>query len=445
VKTYYSSYLKRYGYLLGVGCLLAMLLFYRMPYYIYIPIPYISPDTFDYYGLIYPELVNQLFGPCFLPGVYSQVLLLYDILFSNPEQLVLIQQLYTLFVFLIAAILIYKLLHNYALLPLAGLTIYLADPATAALDIALIPDSMFRNTTILLSLVIMYAVKRPGWKPYLLLSTMVVLLAMFRTNGIYLYFLIILFGVFAFRQKTVHRYTRHMLLPFILLNLLWSAYNYKTCGLFIPSDPQVYTHVSENFNEHKQEKRSEWKLGRWFIGNITDYKFRSFYYTILPDTYDRYIQYLSDPNETMYNSTLVIPDTLKKKVLKNMLNFTTENNPYNNRIKIVKNAHQPKKYWIHLAGFFEVWHSVLFKNWLVFSLFLLGTVLSVYYFFSNPNQHTWAYIYLAISGIYLVSLFSLSIVAWHITRYIQVAEFAVYLCIPLIVVMWAEHGRKIPK
>lgn len=411
------------------------------------PITIVNPDTFDYYFFV-QELVNGSFnGFDILPPGIILFYYLLEFFISKTIHITIIQNFISLFscFFLIYAISLFnKKTTIYAAIAIA---IYMMDSYSLLYDFALLTESLYRNTLIITSallIIILNSKKKTYW---LLFSISLILPPLFRSNGLYIYFLLLLMGFFIFINKYAKSYYLYLFIPIITLNFIWSIFNYSYEKRFFPGNPKrlssrvekIYVDTQNSANNNFLNKKIT--LFYKFTDFITKTR-PQFYYTLLPDTYKRF--YISDIIHKPYfrnDGTIPIDTDLRKFVYKE---FYVEKNKYE---KVVSdfNVKTSKNFWLKLFHFYYKFHSFVFNSYFILLLFFISYFFSAWKYVKSRFSNNTAFLIFTIGNIHFLAILSLSIFGWYQSRYIYVSEFIVYLTIALSPILFSKNIADAPK
>ena len=223
---------------IAFAIILFAFLFSRLPYFLWMPIPCFEPDTFDYYAIVRDLIQGSFKGFGILPPGYILFLFLMELLFKKTIYILIIQNLISLTacLFLIAVISKY---YKKVVIPAAiAMVIYMMDSYTLWYDFTFLTESLYRNSLIIISGFVVLLLNTNKGKYWIIFSVLLLFPPLIRPNGLYIYFLLLLFMIYMFMNKYAFKYYLYLLIPFLILNIAWSEYNYKTEGKFLPGNPK---------------------------------------------------------------------------------------------------------------------------------------------------------------------------------------------------------------
>ena len=232
------SYLKHRKHFY-IACLILCLAFAfsRLPFFIWMPIPIVSPDTFDYYSVV-REMMNGSFkGFGLLPPGFIIFLYAMEVIFTRTFYILLIQNLlsFSVCIFFISVVSKY---YKKSAIPVAiELSIYMMDSYSQRFDFSFLTESLYRNSLIILAglmILILNSHRKIYW---IIFSVFLIFPPLFRSNGLYIYFLLLFVLIFLLTNKFTLKHYLLLFLPIVILNIGWSAFNYSTENRFFPGNP----------------------------------------------------------------------------------------------------------------------------------------------------------------------------------------------------------------
>ena len=229
-----------------IGYILFILFFLlrRIPFFLSIPVPFIGRDTLGYYFKA-EALAENFFIPfgIYPPG-YPAFISFIHVFTTNPFWVILVQVIITLIISLYVLHLFYKYYPSIALLLCVTFIAFTSDTLTVIIDFSLLPDCLYRNSLVLIFAFTVLAIKENKAKFWGLLSTSIMIAAAMRSNGIYAYFIIFLTPLYFMRNSQSKSKYYMFLLPFLMINILWSTYSLKADGIFLPGNTErIYTRL----------------------------------------------------------------------------------------------------------------------------------------------------------------------------------------------------------
>lgn len=248
-----KSYCAKYSLQLSILFFVIAFCYSHLPFFLYTPIIFIGWDALDYFYCLEQIYNNELPRFDYLPAGFS-LFVWFVFLFSKKILSVVIVQ--TL-IFFFSSILLIFTFYKYLNLRLGlyfvsiALSIYAADAITLRFSTSLMTESIYVSSLMLLCSLLMsalYSQKKIFW---ILFSVCLILPGLIRTNGIYVYFLLPCLLAYLFVNNYEKKYYYFLSFPFIILNLLWATYNWKTYNMFFISNPARIIEGVEKFFPEK--------------------------------------------------------------------------------------------------------------------------------------------------------------------------------------------------
>ena len=216
-------------------------------------IPNFYDDTFQYYQLVdliksfnLQEIKNLQWE---LPVGYPLFLIIIDSIFHSAQATILIQIFLSCFAIFFLTITIFKYYKKYALLFAFVFSFVAIDGWGALYDKAFLPDSIYRVFILLLVAFIIKLINNINYKNALFVALFIFLTAITRANGPFIYFVfpfILAFLIYNKQKNILIIYSS----TFIILNLFWCVYNFKTQDIF------MFSYVSR-FNQEFKEPTTQ--------------------------------------------------------------------------------------------------------------------------------------------------------------------------------------------
>jgi hypothetical protein len=204
----------------------------RLPFLLSNTYPEIGADTFEYFEYSYSIKTGTLPDFSVIPPLYSFLLFILSAIGFSSKGIILFQMLLNVssIVFLQAQLMTLKQIHNWIILLVC---IIISNTSfDISYETSFQTESIFKAITIFFFGIITSIFNSPRKAAnYALLSLLAVLAALMRSNGMYLYFFIVLLALALFlKRNEFKKPLYHLLTVFIGLNLLWSAFNFASYG-----------------------------------------------------------------------------------------------------------------------------------------------------------------------------------------------------------------------
>lgn len=215
---------------------LCFFLITRLPFFLYTPIPLLSPDYPHYYAIA--DQIHKGFLPLFAirtPG-YPLFLALVFLFFKTNLAVIVVQNILTLLSGLFFIYVIHKIYgHTLKMLPIlvsVGMGAFIALPIHLYMDTALATESIYISTIIVFFGFLLLALTRPTRGYWVLTGISMALIILIRPSGL---FLVVLFAaILVFTLLNGYKKNRILLfsLSFALPLILMCGYNGLTIGSF---------------------------------------------------------------------------------------------------------------------------------------------------------------------------------------------------------------------
>lgn len=240
----------------GVVAITIVYLVTRLPFFVYIPLPEVIQDSISYLKYANQIRNGDYFGcmqilPPGLPFIYGFLFKINDsLLFVIIFQVVLSY---------LASIFMYFTINKHCrntferFMLLLSIMFFCIYPTMLGSELGIMTESLYTSVVFLIITGLYRVVvlnKIDMYALFFILSS-IFLLALLRSNGIYIYFLIpIVIYFLAIRNKL--KSIAFFISTILILNLIWSAYNYNSCGYFMPSTFNRILYIQENVSTSLQ-------------------------------------------------------------------------------------------------------------------------------------------------------------------------------------------------
>lgn len=453
------NFLNKNALLLSILIVIISFLFSRLPFFIWAPIPEFGPDSFEYFG--YVNLLNKsnLINFTIIPPGYP--LFLYSIgLFSNKIITVIyIQNLLSLLTALMLVIIVYRYYKNIAIYVSIALSIFYLDSFALALDSTLYTESVYTSILIIICGLLIWAINSNKKVSWLLLSGFLVVPALIRPNGIFIYFVLIYLIVYFIFNKYPKVQYLYLIIPFLLLNTIWSAYNYQSAGVFFTGSPKriqsYYQNNQANINKLIKENKDEQPgiikyiikvklpVFKEYITNINKSYWHFYYHTIPTRYHNLYKEDLIHNKEVLAywcrgDTMTAFRETGRLLMFKE---FYNKGDVYKDEIKHFDKDNKTNNLWVFLYHIYYYIHEKIFRNLLWLFLYFSILIVSSFLIIKNKFRDKELII---INIICLIHLISVVVICTHDVpwrRYVYVTEFVYYL-VPALSILLLQNRYK---
>ncbi len=437
------NFFNKNALLLSILIVIISFLFSRLPFFIWAPIPEFGPDTFDYFYYVDQLNKGKLPSFDFLPPGFIVFSYLIGLISNKIIALVYFQNFIILLASILLVYVINKYYKNISLVTSFAISIYLMSSYTIRYDTALLPESLYSSSLILVTALFIWSLNTKKIIVWLLFSVSLIFPALIRSNGIYIYFLFFLVLLFMLINRYNLKYYLYFIIPFLFINFLWATYNYyKSNGFFIGNakridivinrENKLRIYKNENGINNHYFKNKFINIKEYLI-NIS-YSHPQFYYTFIKDRYRRlYIEDIIHKNEyKMFDWSTNINDDLKKLVYREYYS----NNKYKGNINKINVANKNLNLWLLLYHIYYKINDIIFLNLLWIIIFLILFIYSGYkcikYRFKNKDT----FLIFSIGLIYLLSILIVTFFHSAIqSRYVSVTEFIIYLYVSFFFIL----------
>ncbi|MFN8297726.1 MAG: hypothetical protein U0T75_01375 [Chitinophagales bacterium] len=278
-----------------------------LPYFMWAPLVEMPQDTYGYY--YYAQLIGKHAFPLptligmDLPLGMPLFLLVMKHLSYSVQTVALVQVLLFAATALFLIKQFQKYLPDYATLVAVLLGLYAIDSESLRLNTMLYTESIYMSSLFVLLAILLSAVYKPNQRSYLLLSLAVLVPAVIRSNGIFLYYLPVFFGLFAVVRLKNKTLLKGLAAGTITGLLVWASMNYVTKGVFMFGD---YKRFEKIFNRSAEEARNKYayelknlegydstetylqrhtRMFKVYLNNFSETK-PSFYYSYMQSRYE---------------------------------------------------------------------------------------------------------------------------------------------------------------
>lgn len=436
-------YIKRNSLIFSFIIIILSFLFSRLPYFIWAPVPGLSYDTFQYFQNV--ELLNKGIYPsvAFLPPGFSLFCYIIGTISNKILTIIYVQSFITLIISLFFIYVANKYYSKLTVFLSAALSFYIMDSFKISIDTNLYTESIYSNSILLICTFLIWTVYTKNKWIWICFSVILILPPLIRSNGIYIYFLILFILLYIIYNKYPKRYYLYLLIPVFSLNILWGLYSYKIDGTFsIANIKRVkykinssqYYRLGDKVPRDEKISLSDYfkdksiLLGK-YINNISTSK-PQFYYSIIPVRYERlYIQDNIHKPDLMIDiktrEWILLEESIRKLVYKEYL---YKNDPYKSIISDFNVKNKFNNLWLLLYHVYYKIHNLFFWNiiWVLFYfiMFVYSSILMIKNKFINKEIFI-------INTLCLVHFLAILVITFghgrFVPRYSHVTEFVYYL------------------
>jgi len=445
----------RWQYILTAIPFIATLCFTHLPFFIYIPIPLISPDSFTYHWAAYQIHSGNLplQAPIDLPLGYPLFLFLLKKAGFNLLGIVAMQAIiYGLAgMFLIYTFFSYK--KSWGIAATIALCLYTIQPFTIRYNLSIATESLYTSTLFVFVGALLLYEKSKSIKTFSLTALSVLLALTFRSNGIiFLIFPLAIIGYSIFKKE---QYIPYLLCFFFLVITPQLILNYSIKDKIAFSETERMAKVFKWFqvvnskdtgvkdNETLKIRRianPRSDMYKKYFSNFFTSK-PSFYYSTLKTEYHEDVVKEITTNKTIW---IFEPENIIETFSPGLRAYVFEGFDYSAfqglQYESLLDINAPKNLWIYSVHlFYQIMDKTNFL-FLVYMFFIISFAKLIINSIKSqqPNFFKWSLIY-----IHLFTLIILPLI--HIRfqgRYIHVSEFIVFL-LPLLYIFDYPIIRKI--
>ncbi len=334
---------------------------------------------------------------------------------------------------------------------------YLMDSFKLSIDTQLYTESIYSSSILLICGLFICLINSKNKWIWIFFSISLIFPPLIRSNGIYIYLLLLFLLLFIIFNKYHLKFYFLLLLPVLLLNILWGLYSIKVDGIFSITNSKRVNYVIDysqhyrlgdkkirdkkiSFNNYIKDKSI--LLGK-YINNISVLK-AQFYYSIIPTRYDKlFIQdKIHKPDLMMDLKTrewISLKESIRKLVYKD---YFYKTDPFKNIISEFNVKNKYNNLWLFLYHIYYKIYDIFFLNiiWFIISL-----IIFIYTFISLiKNRFNNKIIFLINSFCLLHFIAIITITIGHgrfQARYSYVTEFVYYL-IPVFFILFLHTASK---
>ena len=209
----------------------------RLPFFLFMPLVSFEIDIYDYWYFV--EIMNSGQLPKFdvIPGGFPIFLYLIGLISNKAITVAIIQNLITLFSSLFLIIAINRFYKEIGIFAAIAIIIFVNGRWNIQFDNSYNPESIYVNSIVVIIGLLLFAIHTNKKTWWVLLSFSLILPAIIRSNGIFVYFLVLCSMTYFIANKYRLNSYLCLILPFLFTNLLWASYNYYTTDIFMISNP----------------------------------------------------------------------------------------------------------------------------------------------------------------------------------------------------------------
>ncbi|HXH17674.1 MAG TPA: hypothetical protein VNJ07_01220 [Chitinophagales bacterium] len=418
---------------------------WRIPFLIWLPLPEVLPDTFDYFAIVkYWHDGTPLSLPSDLPLAFPFLAYIAGLV---CKKIMVIIWAHFLIKFFSGLLLIYVFWKNFRwwAVPVAILiSFYITDSFSLRFDTCLQTESLYNSFLILTTAFLAEGIASRKKLPLVLLSVSMFLAASARPNGLYIYFLLpVLFWVFSDASQRAVKYFC-LAAPALLLHA--SVFGIKASMNFPhPKFDRVSSVITREQGLIQASGESyfhrKWKV----VGTYARMEdLPSFYFSLLPERYKQLYEFdiIRDPDYKMYDWTAPISDDLRRFVYMEYYDEPPKLKGNKSMLHVsYASLRHPLFLLIHV--FYKI-QSVIFRNGLWYALGFILSGIGMVVSLRSRGGNCEALLLCIFGAMHFISLLVVSV--GHDTiqmRYVHVSEFLLYLLpvISLMLILPAYNNR----
>ncbi|GIV33598.1 MAG: hypothetical protein KatS3mg031_1133 [Chitinophagales bacterium] len=417
---------------------------WRLPFFLWIPLPEFAPDTFDYFALarLWHEGNIAHNYPLDAPLGFPLFILLTTLIGCNILTIIAIQ---CCIKFLAGATLLYTLYKYYPRWTPAfmlALLFYITDSFSLRYDTCLQTESLYNSAILFTTAFLVDSIRTNKNLPLFLLSLSMFTMAFIRSNGLFIYFLFPVLVVWLIFNQRSWRAFASLLLPALALQTVIPVLKHTTDYLpesssrvedVFAREKTAVQHVS--FHTYLQKKIS---MAAAYL-SMPD--FPSFYFSLLPSRYEELYtkNMMHDPDYKMLDWTTPIPDELRKFTFREYYEEPERLRKNADLMQVSSARSNPLMLLIHIVYKIQ---NIIFRNllWYVISFFLMAVGIITLLKSKYTNKE--AMIILLIGLIHLLAVLVVIIGNSRVQlRYTHVSEFLLYLAPLMGMLLVFPHGK----
>jgi len=443
---------------ISFAIIIVAFLFSRLPFFLWFTLPHYSFDSVTYFSEASRYLNGNLPDSGFLPIGYPIFLTITSAI--SIESVLIIQNILLLIVILYFVKVTNNFYKSVTLFLSLAFCVVILSSKTISYDVGFHTESLYRISIILVTALFINALNSKKIIHWIIFSTSMVLPVLFRSNGIFIYFLLFTLIIYFILNKFQAKYYLAFFIPIIFLNLVWSTYNYKIDGYFLPGNPIRYIYVAD-YSSNRSDTLVKTENNNFLIkkAKLITRQFieiavreNNFYYYNIPIYYNQL--YIEKDRTLGYNVTkndwweVNFDNSLKKLIFREYIDTIpskelTKNISYCNVEGTIDGIPVKQKYsqpWLFLYHNYHLFHNVFFRNiiWLLLLFYIFSkTSLTL---LKTRFKDKGAFIVFCIA---LIQIFSALFAATHsrfVSRYIEVTSF-VYYILPVFFLYYSNTFR----
>ena len=409
-----------------------ILFFIPRIYYLFsFPYPEIYPDSFDYYYLSSLILDSNYKAISLLPYDFPMgypIFLAFMELFAKNLNTVIAFQIFIKYIAcLLFIISINKYEPKLTLVLTIALCFYVLDGWTLRFDTTILTESLFTSSIIIFSAILFWVLDNINSKRRILLLSLFTIVPIFiRSNGIFVYAIIVFLALFFIIKKVKVINYFYLFTPILIINLFFAYFTFEyTDGIGFPGN---YFRLKKTFSSTLINLNSKISFSdSYFLKNLLVYSRMPdsdyFFHDKIIQRYKRLVtEFNKDNINYMFDNKLIIPENIKALVYKEFY-YKQLNKP--SPEEIIKKS---IPLWI-FKGFIKT-YNLFIRNIAFFLIFIIASFVILYLILFNKNKsHSLIFLFY-ISTLYLSNLIFISYYSSKVfTRYVLIFDFAVYIVV----------------
>ena len=452
------EFIRKNSLLISLFISIASFIAVRLPFFLFMPLVSFEIDIYDYWYFV--EIINSGQLPKFdvIPGGFPVFLYLIGLISNKAITVAIIQNLITLFSSLFLIVAINRFYEEIGVFATIGIMIFVNGNFNIQFDNSYNPESIYVNSIIIVVGLLIFAINTNKKAWWILLSLSLIIPAIIRSNGIFIYYIIPFTLIYYMVNKRKFNFYLWLLIPITITNLLWASYNYYTAGIFMISNPtRIINIFSDNpkwaiqlISNNQEPRGSIGKSDRSINSAIECFSlFKAqkspYYYTYLSQRYhEMYVSNLVYNGYAAFDGTMEVPELWKKNAMKeyyhthplekNKKYFSFYSETEDSIISTMSYSEIRAKIdneWIFLTFLIHLFYEwFIYKSiWLV--LFIVCFIISFAVLLRMKFKNKFAFLAFIIISVHIVSLIIITITHGYSPgqsfRYEYTTEFSVYL------------------
>jgi len=449
--------LQQNKFIIGVFLVIIAFFFKKAPFYFFMPLPAAEFDTLAYFQIV--EHLNKGLFVSFgiLPPGFIMLCYFIGLFNDSLIAIVFVQDILYLVAFVFLLKTINKYLSQIFFPILFMLLIVLLNFYNLRYDTKLYPDFLYQISILYVVSFFIRALFSRTPKSLVLFVFFLIMPALIRSNGSYMYFLWVVLIIYLFANKEYKLATKYLVLPFLILQFVWAAFNAYTLNEFKPGYPtRILTAQKCKAETDEIIEYSKWQSikKRFFtINHIRVKSFKGLVLHVAEEKENFYFKFLPGRYSSIYSFNTNNPNFSHRYRHHNLQNgslmmmMTREFNHENIKTKAHENYslfdHEQRRFhknrfaalWLTSIYFFHNLYTLFFYNifWLIW--FMVIYISSIFILIKKRLKDNNALLVFSVASVHIFSILILTLIgaagSSSLSRYIYVTDFIVFLTIGL--------------